>query len=276
MLKRFFCGVVCAASLVLSTLSHALEVKTPGVLRVAVYSAFPPFSDRESGGIDVDLAGALAEKLGLKLDLAWAEADENVEDDLRNYVWKGHYLGYAPADVMLHMPVDPVFAERVKQVRLVAPYYSESIQVLRDLKRIPKLDNLEPFFQNNHIGVEIASAANTYLLTVYNGRLSDRVRHYRNHGEAVAALRAGEVSAVMGPRTELEGLLGPEREGFAIGAIEMTGPVVSFWQPGVAVKADRPQLAEALQKLIDEMIASGEMAAIFARHHATYKAPRLP
>jgi hypothetical protein len=40
----------------------------------------------EDGGIDVDIAKALASKFGLKLDLAWAEADEKVEDDLRNYV----------------------------------------------------------------------------------------------------------------------------------------------------------------------------------------------
>ena len=32
--------------------------------------------------------------------------DENMNDDLRNMVWKGHYLGYGPADVMLHVPVD--------------------------------------------------------------------------------------------------------------------------------------------------------------------------
>lgn len=57
-------------------------------------------------------------------------------------------------------------------------------------------------------------------------------------------------------------------------AIEMTGPVLTFWQPGVAVKADRPQLIAAVEKAIAEMVASGEMAALFQKHHARYNPPR--
>ena len=255
-------------------LAQALELRKPGVLRVAVYNEFPPFSDREDGGIDVDLAKALAAKLGLKLDLAWAEADEKVEDDLRNYVWKGHYMGNEIADLMLHMPVDPVFNERVKQVKLLAPYYAENLMVARDLKRIPKLENLEPFFQNHDIGVEVGGGSDTFLMALYAGRMRDRIRHFKNHSDAVAALRKGEVSAVMGPRTELEGLLGADKNGYAVSAIEMTGPVMTFWQPGVAVKADKPKLIDAVEKAMAEMVASGEVAAIFAKNHARYNPPR--
>jgi len=263
-----FLGVLTAP------LAQALELRKPGVLRVAVYNEFPPFSDREDGGIDVDLAKALATKLGLKLDLAWAEADEKVEDDLRNYVWKGHYMGNEIADLMLHMPVDPVFNERVKQVKLFAPYYAENLMVARDVKRIPKLENLEPFFQNHDIGVEVGGGSDTFLMALYAGRMRDRIRHFKNHSDAVAALRKGDVSAVMGPRTELEGLLGKDKNGYAVSAIEMTGPVMTFWQPGVAVKADKPKLIEAVEKAMAEMIASGEIAAIFQKHHARYNAPR--
>lgn len=252
----------------------AMELRKPGVLRVAVYNEFPPFSDREGGGIDVDLARALAEKLGLKLDLAWAEADEKVEDDLRNYIWKGHYMGNEIADLMLHMPVDPAFNERVKQVRLFAPYYAENLMVARDVRRIPRLENLEPFFQGHDIGVEVGSGSDTFLMALYAGRMQGHIRHYLNHAQAIAALRKGEISAVMGPRTELEGLLGENKDGFAVSAVEMTGPVQTFWQPGVAVKADKPQLIAAVEKGIAELVASGEMAAIFARHHARYAAPR--
>ena len=28
-------------------------------------------------------------------------ADENMNDDLRNLVWRGHYLGFGPADVQV-------------------------------------------------------------------------------------------------------------------------------------------------------------------------------
>jgi hypothetical protein len=260
--------------LLAAPLAKAMELRKPGVLRVAVYNEFPPFSDRESGGIDVDLAKALADKLGLKLDLAWAEADENVEDDLRNYIWKGHYMGNEIADLMLHMPVDPVFNERVKQVKLFAPYYAENLMVARDVKRIPKLENLEPFFQNHDIGVEVASGSDAFLMALYAGRMQNHIKHYRNHTLAIEALRKGEISAVMGPRTELEGLIGADKDGYPVSAIEMTGPVQTFWQPGVAVKADKPKLMDAVSKAIGELIASGELAALFAKHHARYNPPR--
>lgn len=271
---RLLAAAFVFVGLLAGPLAHALELRKPGVLRVAVYNDFPPFSDRETGGIDVDLARALADKLGLKLDIAWAEADEKVEDDLRNYVWKGHYMGNEIADLMLHMPVDPVFNERVKQVKLFAPYYAENLMVARDIQRIAKLENLEPFFQNHDIGVEVAGGADAFLMALYSGRMQNHIKHYASHSQAIEALRKGEISAVMGPRTELEGLIGPEKERYPVSAIEMTGPVLTFWQPGVAVKADRPQLIAAVEKAIAEMVASGEMAALFQKHHARYNPPR--
>jgi len=255
-------------------LAGAMELRKPGVLRIAVYKEFPPFSDMEDGGIDVDIAKALAAKLGLKLDLAWAEADEKVEDDLRNYVWKGHYMGNEVADLMMHMPVDPVFNERVKQVKLFGPYYAENLMVARDVKRIPKLENLEPFFQNHDIGVEVGSGSDAFLMALYAGRMQNHIKHFLNHTQAVQALRKGEISAVMGPRTELEGLIGADKDKYPVSGIEMTGPVQTFWQPGVAVKADKPQLIGAVEKALAELVASGEIAAIFEKHHARYNPPR--
>lgn len=79
---------LCIVFLVPHTVSaeDALEtVQTKGVLRVAVYRSFAPFSDG-GRGIDVDLAKALAAKLGVKPDVAAFDAGEEVSDDLRNMV----------------------------------------------------------------------------------------------------------------------------------------------------------------------------------------------
>jgi hypothetical protein len=66
-----------------------------GVLRFAVYRDFPPFSHRAGGtleGADVDLAKAIGAKLGLGVEFMELTADENMDDDLRNAVWKGPIL----------------------------------------------------------------------------------------------------------------------------------------------------------------------------------------
>ncbi|MFA9219520.1 MAG: hypothetical protein ACEQSK_20785 [Sphingomonadaceae bacterium] len=118
------------------------KIRESGTLKVAVYQDFAPFSDR-SGGIDVDMAEALAKKLGLKLSLLPFPAGENLNDDLRNMVWKGHYLGYGPADVMLHVPVEPQLMNENEKVAIFAPYHVETVRLVRSAASIPAFDSID-------------------------------------------------------------------------------------------------------------------------------------
>lgn len=248
------------------------EVKDKGRLRVAVYKDFPPFSNN-GNGIDVDLAAALADKLGVKLELFWLQADENVEDDLRNAVWKGHYLGGGAADVMLHAPVDPEYAQRIDKVRLFAPYYQERLEVARNTARTPQLPNLEIFAQEK-IGVELDSISSLYLLNAFGGRLRSNVVHFKTPAEAVAALKRGEVAAVMAPRAELEAALGGDSQNYAIAPVATPGLILSAWTPGMAVKAENRELASALETAIGDLLKGGIVQAIFKKHGITHVAPR--
>jgi len=47
------------------------------------------------------------------------------------------------------------------------------------------------------------------------------------------------------------------------------------WDIGMAVKADYRQLGYAVGDIVDNMVKSGEMKAIFAKYNATYKLPDL-
>jgi ABC-type amino acid transport substrate-binding protein len=113
-----------------------------GTLKVAVYNELAPFSDNGQG-IDADLAAALADKLGLKLSLLPFNAGDDLGDDLRNMVWKGHYLGYGPADVMLHVPVDRMLMNANPQVAIFAPYHVETVRLVRSARSIPSFDGLD-------------------------------------------------------------------------------------------------------------------------------------
>ena len=97
------------------------KIRARGTLSVAIYQEMPPFHVAGQG-IDVELAQALAGALDVKLSLLPFQADENMRDDLRNMVWRGHYLGFGPADVLLHVPVDRPLMEANKQVQILAPY----------------------------------------------------------------------------------------------------------------------------------------------------------
>lgn len=249
------------------------QVKARGQIRVALYKDFEPFSDDDKGGsgVDVDIARLLAEKLGVKLQPLWFDADENTDDDLRNMVWRGTLFGYGPADFMMHVPVDKEYMAKNDKVIFFAPYYRERFAIARNLERVDKLESLEAF-RSQKIGVEGATYPDTILLSADAGAYRANVVHYKTAGEAIQGLKNGEVSAVMAMQGELEGGLAGAK-GFAIS--EPPLPVLNRrqWPLGLAVKAGHEELARALQQAMNELASDGSLAKAFARHGVTYRAP---
>lgn len=264
-----------ACTLAHAALAEAIDVQQPGRLRVAVYADFPPYSHKGKG-VDIAIGRELAKRLGLEADVVEVAADEDMSDDLRNMVWKGHYLGTRPADVMLHVPVDQRLAEQNDKVRIFAPYHLESLAVARDPARVPPVKGsaataLEVFTREK-VGVETASLADDFLLSVLNGRLRDNVVHFKTVAEAVAALKAGSVSAVMASRAEIEGALG-EPGKIDVGPVSMPELRIQGWPLGMAVKAENDTLASALSEAMIAIQRDGTLARIFREHGITHSTP---
>ena len=159
------------------------DVVKSGQISVALYKEFAPFSD-EGKGVDVDIANALAGKLGVKLAELWFDADENMEDDLRNMVWRGTLFAYGPADFMIHVPVDKEYMSRNDKVIFFAPYYRERFAIARNVEKIANLDSLAPF-RTEKIGVESATYPDTVLLSIESGAYRNNVVHFKNTDEAI-------------------------------------------------------------------------------------------
>jgi ABC-type amino acid transport substrate-binding protein len=239
------------------------KIQDSGHLKVAVYNEFLPFSDN-GAGIDVDLAGALAAKLGLKLKLLPFPAGEDLGDDLRNMVWKGHYLGYGPADVMLHVPVDNRLMAENDQVKIFAPYHVETARLVRSAKTVPAFDGLGSL-AGKRVGVEKVSIAAMVMLGEGNGKFRDNVRIFPTATAAVAALKAGELDAVLANRSEIESVMKGDAA-FPLHEVAFQRLPRSGWAVGMAVRSDDVEIARKLQAAINEMAASGELKAIFARY----------
>ena len=248
------------------------EIRKSGRLHVAVYREFAPFADGGQG-IDIDVAGALAEAMGLAPDVkAYPEAD-SVEGDFRNILWRGHPLWRERlADVMMHVPVDPRLQACNEQVLIVAPYFRERLVVARNRKAIPQLVTLDVFTQEK-IGVQVETAEDMYLVQSFGGALRRNVVHFGSTLEAVAALRRNEVAAVMGRETHIEAGLAGSDGAFAIAPVATPGLNVSGWDVGVAVKSDNPELAAALAAAMQQLQRSGAIERIFAKRGLTYRPP---
>lgn len=271
----FAVGALCTGALLPAHAAAQIEVQQAGTLRVAVYADFAPFSARGKG-VDIALAQALAERLGLRAEIVEFPPDENMGDDLRNMVWRGHYLGRRPADVMLHVPVDAQFAAQNDKVAIFGPYHLETMAIARNPARVPTVAgsaaNAFEVFTREKIGVELDTHASDFMLHVLNGRLRENVVHFRSVAEAAAAMERGEVSAVMAPRSQLEAAL-KDKTGFGLDALNMPEMRVKGWPLGMAVKAEHKELATALSDALAGLQRSGELARIFTAHGVTHKVP---
>jgi len=255
--------------------SEAPQTQEEGRLRIAVYNDYPPYSDKGKG-VDVAVGEALAKRMGLKADIVSFNADEDMNDDLRNMVWKGHYLGTRPADVMLHVPVDAYLASKNEQVKIFGPYHLETMAIARNPQRVPPVAGSAALalevFTREKVGVEIASLSDDFMMSVLNGRLRENVAHFSNIAEAVEALKNGEVAAVMATRAELEGALGNQST-FEISSVEMPELRIKGWPLGMAVKAENESLEKALSVAMQEIQRDGTLSKIFEAHGLTHRTP---
>ena len=246
------------------------KIRERGSLTVAVYNDMPPFHVK-GRGIDADLAAALAAQLGVKLSLMPFNADENMGDDLRNMVWRGHYLGFGPADVLLHVPVDRPLMQDNPRVQIFGPYFRERLMIARKLEQVPAMESLKDFGAGR-IAVPGQSLAGWLLIGADNGAYRDQlVTKLADGTEAAAMLLRGEVAGAAGTASELESVLSPDKR-FAIEPLPVPR-MREGWVIGCAVKKDSTDLAQALQAAINELSRSGKLAAIFAAANVTWRQP---
>jgi len=255
-----------AASLGASSLAAqaaALDrIRERGTLTVALYKDMPPFHV-DGKGIDVDLAQGLADALGVRLSMMPFSADENMNDDLRNMVWRGHYLAYGPADVLMHVPVDRPLMDANPQVSIFGPYYRERVAMARRLDALPALESLQQL-GTQQVAVPGQTLAGWLLLGAdggaYRGQLSTQ---WKDGTECARALQRGEVNVAAGLASELESVLHGDAR-FAIEPLPSPRAPRDGWAAGLAVKKDAGDLAQALQQALNELATSGRLKAIFA------------
>lgn len=264
-------GLFCISFVQAADLEKIIE---KDFIEFAVYENFPPFSykgeDGRIKGIDIEIGKAIANELGVQAGFRLFLADESVGDDLRNMVWKGHYLAGAPADVMLHVPYDENFAKENNKVAFIQPYYKELIAFAVNTYHVRSAKTLEVFTQEP-IGVETASLADAYLLGAYSGRLRDKVKHYKTIAEATKAMVDQEISAIMANRSELEYNLNQYQHDFVITKLPTPGLSIDGWELGAAVKSDNVKLIQKLDKMIVKLKNSGKLKEIFQLYGVSYK-----
>lgn len=264
-----------------SSLDDIIEAKE---IVIAVYRDYAPFSEQVDGtavGIDIDIAHHIAKTLQVELRLKWITAGETTEDDLRNSIWKGHFLDKTKADVMMRVPYDRVYSQKRddvgllvhEQVHMFAPYHTETWKIVFKKQKIEEVSTMA-VFQYHPVGVEVDSIPQFYLISAFRGSMRKNTHQFPSILAAVEGMQAGEVDAVMGLRSQITALhhtLNQAQYQLAENAFPLIGK--QKWDLGLAVHNDYRALAYELGDIITAMINDQTMADIFKTHHSTYEQP---
>lgn len=255
------------------------KVRANGSLKVAVYKDNPPFASGSTAdiqGLDVALAGALARAMQLKLSLLPFDADENMGDDLRNMVWKGHYLGFGPADVMLQVPMDKYLLDENPQVLVFGPYMRQTFVLLHDTSRIATVNRAEDL-KGLPLSAERGTGAASVLMGHGGGLLRNQVGIVNTGVQAAEAVIQGKAAAAYLTRAQAEHALfqaGLKAGGrYELTTLAFNGIPQNGWPVGMAVKKSNKALAQALVTALQSLRDSGELLKIFQQQGMTLTAP---
>ena len=260
------------------------EIKESKNIIIAIYENFPPYSyieNNEPKGIDIDLGKKIAKKLGVEPIWYWTGSDENLEDDLRNVIWKGHIIHKTKADIMLRIPYDYEFIRQKDKttgelsnnlVVMKAAYHSENWVIASDKEKIPEIPTLG-IFQYHTIAVELDTLPDAHLTSSFRGKLRQNVKHYMSIVDAIEDLKNKKIDAVAGLKSQLDYFLDFKENQDKYFMSEKIDYAKSTWDIGIAVRHDFRALGYEVEAIIDELYTSGSIKSIFNKYKVTYKKP---
>lgn len=174
-------GTSAAASTSAAAENQDYTLVKDGVLTMATNAYFPPYEYYDGDkivGIDADIAAAVAQKLGLELQI------EDMEfDSIITAVQSGKAdLGLAGMTVT---------KERLKNIDF-SNSYAQGVQVVivKDGSSIASLDDLK----GKQIGVQLSTTGDIYAKDDYG---KDNVVEFNKGNDAVMALVQGKIDAVI-------------------------------------------------------------------------------
>jgi cystine transport system substrate-binding protein len=239
---------IALTGLLLSAAAHADDlldqVKQRGTLQIALEGTFPPFNYKapngQLDGYDVDVAKAVAAKLGVKAEFVTTE-------------WSGIIAGLQAKryDVIVNQVA--ITPEREKALDFSPPYTYSTAQLIQrknDDRQFKSLDDLK----GHKLGVSLGSNYNDMAKSVPG----IDVKTYPGAPEYLRDLASGRLDAALNDRLMLAYLTKtsnlPLRTGANVGGEED--------QMGIPFRKGNPKFAKAIADAIDQLKQDGTLTKI--------------
>ncbi len=215
------------------------------VLVMATNAEFPPYEYHDGGdivGIDVEVAEAIAKKLGMTLEIEDIAFDSIIPE-----------LESGKADIgVAGMTVDE---DRLKNVDFTEPYTTASqVIIVKEDSDIAGPDDLK----GKYIGVQLGTTGDIYA-SDYEADGST-IERYNKGFEAVQAMQQGKIDAVV-IDNEPAKVFVSQNEG-----IKILDEALTVEEYAIAIKKGNTELLDKINKALAELKESGELQAIIDKY----------
>lgn len=228
-------------------------IKQAGVLRVAIDPTQPPFAgsvDGQTVGMDVDVAAAVAERLGLKLELV-------------KLGWKEIPKAVANRTVDLGLGAIPITEAVLADVSVAGSYATDGVGLFAatatgtvETTAPPNPGEAAALLEDAKVGCQKESAAQWLLESEF---WEGYAKTYDTLREAFDALKSGELDYVA-----CDAFVGA----YLARDYDSIRFIAPFGEPtplGALVAKDSPELERSVREVLDTMAADGTLAAIRAK-----------
>lgn len=225
---------------------------TEGKLVMATNAAFPPYEYKEGdgfAGIDVEIAGKIAEKLGLTLEIQDVEFGTIVG-------------GVQTGKFDIGMAGMTVTEDRLESVDFSTSYATGvQVVIVKEGSDIKSLDDLTGD-GSMKFGVQQDTTGDIYASdTVEKGGYGEEnVIRFKTGAEAVEALKAGKLQAVIIDNEPAKSFVAANE-----GLVILDGDWVNE-DYAIAVNKENTALLDAVNKALAELTADGTVASIIEKY----------
>ena len=224
-----------------------------GVLSMATEATFPPYEYYDGDaivGIDVEIAQAIADKLGLELQVTDIAFDSIIPG-----VQSGKYdLGLAGMTVT---------DERLEQVNF-SDSYATGVQVVivKEGGKVTSVDDLFADGASNVIGTQTGTTGFLYATWDIQDAGLGEVKSFAKTTDAVEALKNGQVDCVILDNEPAKALVAAN-EGAGLSILDTEYAVEDY---AAAISKDNTALLEAINGALKELIADGTVQSILDKY----------
>jgi polar amino acid transport system substrate-binding protein len=225
------------------------ETIEEGTLLVGSCLDYPPFESVEDGeetGFDVEMSQEIGERLGLEVEFKKADFDT-----IFTAVAGGRFDMVAAASTITE--------ERLQTVDFSDPYFNSRQSLTVNTEETPDIASVDDLGEGDVVGVQKGTTGKAFAeeeLTP-NGV---KIRTFQNAPDAFTDLEAGNLIGVVNDEGASIGII-ENRPG-----LEVVEAIDTDEEYGFAFSKENPELTEAVNEVLAEIIADGTYEEIFKKY----------